>query len=292
MTQSHTQHNMTTNGSPPSSVAMINAKRYVDSNMDSGLFDRKVEETVQYLLYCCLSQKSVLVKRSDINKNILKEHSRAFLIVFEQVRDRLKNIFGFELSELDDKQEKFGIKNQFQFDMSVHNKALANANGTLNEINKNEELELCAKYSFLIITLTIIFMNDNEIEATQLWECLKCIDLARAEKRNPFIGDVEKYFTSELVKDGYLEYEKDSRTDPPIFKFKWGYRARLEVSKVSLLDFVCEVYGGLDVIKPSDWQTQYMDAQKTDEQHHSEINDLESTQVQQTQTRVRVKRDH
>jgi hypothetical protein len=278
--------NATVNGSPPS-VSNINAKRYVDNNMDSSSLEKIIEETVQYILFCCLSQKNVLVRRADINKNVLKEHARGFLIIFEQARDRLKTIFGLEVVELDEKQDRFGIKNQFQFDISMRSAAFVNSSDTLNEINKAEEIDLCAKYSFLIITLTIIFMNGNEIESTQLWECLKSIDLNRTEKRNPFIGDVEKYFTNELVKEGYLEYEKDGRTDPPTFKFKWGYRAQLEVSKKSLLNFVCEVYGGLDIIKPSDWQSQFADAQKDNEpQDMQDVETLNAFETSQAQTQI------
>lgn len=62
----------------------------------------------------------------------------------------------------------------------------------------------------------------------------------------------------------YLEYEQVRGTDPPQFKFKWGQRSKLEVPKMNILEFVCEIYGGKDVCKPEDWLTQYKDACKPD----------------------------
>lgn len=50
--------------------------------------------------------------------------------------------------------------------------------------------------------------------------------------------------------------------EPPTFKFKAGYRSKLEITKQSLLEFVCEVYGGLDVCRPEEWNSQYSDAMK------------------------------
>ena len=53
--------------------------------------------------------------------------------------------------------------------------------------------------------------------------------------------------------------------DPPVHKFKWGYRAKVEITKSSLLDFVCRIYGGPDVCKPEDWLTQYADCKMPDQ---------------------------
>ena len=98
---------------------------------------------------------------------------------------------------------------------------------------------------------------------------VKILDINKEDKRHKHLGDVTKYFTVDLVKDGYLIYEQDTRTDPPIIKFKWGYRAKLEISKMRCLEFVCQVYNSnmsnlSDQYKPQDWVAQYADAQKED----------------------------
>ena len=53
-------------------------------------------------------------------------------------------------------------------------------------------------------------------------------------------------------------------TDPEQYRFKWGQRAKLEMPKMNILNFVCEVYGGNGVCKPKDWLPQYKDACKED----------------------------
>lgn len=276
------------------SKSLSQSQQYVESNMDTSLVNKKIEECIQYILYCVLAEKRAVVKRIDINKNILKEHTRAFLAIIVKVKQHLNKVFGFDLVDIDGKQEKFGIKTRFQFDSKVNKfKIEATTKSNLELMQKrhsdsfsqsirqntsdgnstvsDEEFQMCCKYSFLMISLSLIFMNNNEIDASEFWANMKRISINRSEKRNPFIGDVEKYFTQELVKEGYLEYELIRGTDPPAYKFKWGYRAKLEVTKMSVLEFVCKMYG---TCKPSDWTIQFENAKKedADENDDSDLN--------------------
>ena len=54
-------------------------------------------------------------------------------------------------------------------------------------------------------------------------------------------GDVKKLITTEFVRMGYLEYILDHKADPPVYEFKWGLRAKQEISKRNAFQFVCQV---------------------------------------------------
>ncbi len=136
-------------------------------------------------------------------------------------------------------------------------------------------------------------MNDNEIDADLFWSSLKCLDINKDEKKNKYLGDVFKYFTYELVKDGYLEYELLKGIDPPTYKFKAGYRSRLEISKMAILNFVCHIYGGADACKPEDWSTQYADALKEADVLSDELDNQtiqQPTQIQRSQMPIQIQR--
>jgi hypothetical protein len=277
------------------SKSLTQSKQYVESSMDSTLINKKIEECIQYILYCTLAEKRAIVKRADINKNILKDHTRAFLAIMVKVKSHLVKVFGLDLVDIDGKQDKFGIKTRFQFDSKInkfkvqettrtnlellkqrHNESFSQmTRQSTNDVDEmpEEELHTYCKYSLLMISLSLIFMNNNELDATEFWANMKRISINRNEKRNPFIGDVEKYFTQELVKDGYLEYELIRGTDPPTYKFKWGYRSKLEITKMSVLEFVCKMYG---TCKPSDWNIQFEEAKNDNE--CDVINDMNGSQ--------------
>lgn len=241
--------------------------------IDNDMIKKKALECVEYILFCCLSEKKSIIRKTDLNKNIIKDQSRSFKNIFKYVKQYLQDIFGMDVIELDnDKGEKFGIRSKFEFDSyleklteNTYQRGLSDFNKDLTNNESDYKFANQLKYSMLMIALSLIFMNQNEIDSQLFWENLKILDINKEEKRHKYLRDVFKYFTSDLVKDGYLEYEQVPNTDPPAFKFKWGYRARLEISKKSVLNFVCEIYGGLETCKPNEWISQYADAMKIDE---------------------------
>ncbi|KAJ7336033.1 Melanoma-associated antigen G1 [Desmophyllum pertusum] len=60
---------------------------------------RKVVEVVRYLLF--VDRKKYPIKRGDITKNVLKEHSRAFNQVFDHAKTNLQKVFGIEVEEIE-----------------------------------------------------------------------------------------------------------------------------------------------------------------------------------------------
>lgn len=244
-----------------------------NSDIDDDVIKKKAKECVEYILFCCLSEKKYIIRKTDLNKNIIKDHSRSFKNIFKYVKQYLEDVFGMEIIDLDnDKGEKFGIRSKFEFDSHLEKltennfqRGLSEFNSDLANSESDRKFSEQLKYSMLMIALSLIFMNQNEMDCQLFWESLRKLDINKDEKRHKYLGDVFKYFTSDLVKEGYLEYEQVPNTDPPAFKFKWGHRARLEISKKSVLNFVCEIYGGTETCKPQEWISQYADAMKIDE---------------------------
>lgn len=227
---------------------------------ESGDLSKKADECVQYILFCCLSEHKAVVKRADLNKHVLKEHSRQFKTIMKMVEVRLNEVFGIELQAMDnsDKSEKMSIRCKFEYDLNLNKPAVMTSSTTETDKIFLDQF----KYSMVMISLALIFMNENEIESGLFWDSMKRLDVNKEEKKHKYLGDIFKFFTSDLVKEGYLEYEMIKGIDPPTYKFKSGYRSKLEITKESILDFVCQVYGGVDVCSPDEWSTQYADAMK------------------------------
>ena len=191
----------------------------------------------------------------------------------KMVDQRLNDAFGIQLVEIDknDRGEKHGIRSKFKFDSELNKLNLANESTDVDQTFQNQY-----KYSMIMISLALIFMNENEIDAELFWDSLKRLDINKDEKRHKYLGDVMKYFTYDLVKEGYLEYELIKGIEPPTHKFKSGYRSQLEISKISILEFVCQVYGGS--CRPNEWSAQYSDAVKDAENNDMSESDEEMNQ--------------
>lgn len=259
-TQSVTQSFSTQRESFSSQLSAMFSKCSTSYDDEPEDLSKKADECVEYILFCCLSEGKTIVKRSDLNKYVLKEYNRKYKNILKMVEVRLEEVFGIELQELDitDKSEKLGIKCKFEYDLNLNKPSVVRS----TNVETDQVFLGQFKYSMVMISLALIFMNGNEIEADLFWESMKRIDVNKDEKKHKYLGDVFKYFTSDLVKEGYLEYEMIKGIDPPTYKFKSGFRSRLEITKQSILEFVCNVYGGLEVCSPNEWSSQYADAMK------------------------------
>jgi hypothetical protein len=137
-----------------------------------------ISDTIQFILFTTLAEHKVFIKRADINKNILKDLSNQFRNIIEVVRRDLDTVFGLKLTNLDDHYDKFGISSLFTNDKKINDilnsKSKSSLEDNVDNINEvqteKEELNKNLKYSMLMIALSIIFMNENEMEADLFWE--------------------------------------------------------------------------------------------------------------------------
>jgi hypothetical protein len=183
----------------------ILAKPSSQYNNEEADLAKKADECVQYILFCCLSERKAVVRRVDLNKYVIKEHSRKYKEILKMVQVRLEEVFGIELVELDisDKAEKSGIRCMHVFDADLNRSSVTESSSEDMDPSFVEQF----KYSMLMISLALIFMNENEMNGDLFWDSMKRLDINRDEKKHKYLGDVSKFFTVDLVKEGYLEHD-------------------------------------------------------------------------------------
>ncbi|ELT90520.1 hypothetical protein CAPTEDRAFT_220103 [Capitella teleta] len=196
-----------------------------------------VVDLVRYLLI--MSQKKLPIKRSDINKTVLGDKSRGFDHFIEMAKERLSLVFGMELIELELNSKSYILLSEFQ------------DHPYLNCYSAGK-----TECSLLMIILSFIFMNGNVISDNQLYDCLRRIGID-IEFHHEVFGDVENKLKKDYVRQGYVEYSRVVGAEPVQHEFKWGLRARKELSKLKVLDFVAKIYGEED---PSNWTSQWEQA--------------------------------
>lgn len=203
--------------------------------------ERKASELVQYFLIA--DQKKIPIRKLDINNHVLKEHKKHFSVVVEKAREMLRNVFGADLLELDDK-----MKGRY---ILVNRKHVVGS-GNLDGIMCSEDEAI--KLGLLFNILAIIYMNGDLISDTELWKILHKLGID-PDCRHEMFGDVKKLVLDEFVKQGYLEYVKQTNSDPPSYQFFWGQRARKELQKKDVLVHVSKIYGK----EPTEWKSLWQD---------------------------------
>ncbi|XP_041349062.1 non-structural maintenance of chromosomes element 3 homolog [Gigantopelta aegis] len=201
--------------------------------------EQKVTDLVQYMLI--MWQKNIPIKKQEINKNVLKEHSKAFGHIMNKAVDKLAKVFGAKVVELQDKQKgSYILLNQLENDPEKPYLVFPDLEN--------------AKTGLLMVTLSLIFMNGNIMHDAELWHTLKKFGIDPSITHDVF-GDVKKVITQEFVRQGFLEYVRQPNNDIPTYDFQWGQRAHLETSKKHCLHFVSQIYD----MEPERWTSQYQD---------------------------------
>ncbi|XP_052799990.1 non-structural maintenance of chromosomes element 3 homolog [Mya arenaria] len=221
------------------------------ASLDKEEQERIVNDTVKYLLI--IDNKKIPIKKADINKQVLKESSKAFPIVIKEVAKRLKLLFGIDLVELEEKQKgSYILINRLDIDAET------------NHLTWSEEDD--SKHGLLMIVLSIIFMSGNVISDNQLWSALKKFGVDQDLPHEVF-GDVKKLVTQEWVRQCYLEITRQPNTEPPLSEVRWGQRAHLETTKRNVLGYVSKIYG---VQELSQWTSQWQDVQDSERNEQAE----------------------
>ncbi|XP_052867396.1 non-structural maintenance of chromosomes element 3 homolog [Anopheles cruzii] len=186
-----------------------------------------------------LSCNKAIMKRADIIKMALKGNGRMFGKLFNEVNDLLKEVYGYELIEVD--------KNK--------NLILCSTIAPASMFDLNENYR--KSYTFLYLILGYIFMKSGSVPETLLWEFLQKVGIVRGED-HPYYGEPEKLFET-FLKQAYL-----ARTKQTIESFNddficitWGVRAQHEVSKKQVLDSLCTTMNR----NPMDFKSQYIEAE-------------------------------
>jgi len=219
--------------------SMTQAERVMSSiSIDDS--SRKVNELVQFLLI--MDQKKQPIKRIDINKIVLKETSKAFPAMMEKAKAKLKDVFGIDLREIDGKGTKsYILVNRHETESDSPHLQWSPADN--------------ARMGLLMVVLSMVFMKENVVTDGELYHFLRKLDVDVEKNHNQF-GDVKKLLTKEFVWQKYLEYTVVPNTEPQLHEFRWGQRAKAEITKRNVLDVVCQIY---QVDGAHVWTAQYND---------------------------------
>ncbi|RIB28767.1 MAGE family-domain-containing protein [Gigaspora rosea] len=217
--------------------------------------ERKVKDVVRLALSSEL--RKIPLKRDEITRKVLHEHSRAFTVVMSKARERLRDIFGMDLVELPAKEKKAvtssgttrrGGANKDKSSSASKSYALQNIlpqklrETGLIQWDRNEEQEIMG---LLTVILSLIHVNGRVLSDDQLRHYFRTLYL----DNNPKF-ELEKLLAN-FVKQGYLDKQKsgfaDSSSQAPEkdhVEYRWGPRAKIEMPETNLCDFIKSVYGG------------------------------------------------
>ncbi|KAF7721793.1 hypothetical protein EC973_004118 [Apophysomyces ossiformis] len=207
---------------------------------------RKVKDTVRYALACEFKRQPI--RRDDINKKILHQHTRDFRTVFMDAQQKLRHIFGMEMVELQ-AREKPAVAGGRKADS---NKSSVTRNYILRNIlpekyNQPDIIkrsdEEYTQIGILYVILALIFVHEQALADVELKQHL---DRLRVADETTLFGERDKLLDS-FVKQGYLHRQKTGHDQDPssdaVWEYYWGPRAKAEIPEENMVEFIASMYG-------------------------------------------------
>ncbi|KAF7267441.1 hypothetical protein GWI33_019332 [Rhynchophorus ferrugineus] len=202
------------------------SKSQTDPDVPDQNTENIINDVVRYIIL--KADENSFYTRSELNQNVIHKKGQCVDSVIQQAIKVLENVYGYTLTEYDDVKMK--KKNYFLISI-------------LPSVNySDEEEEECVS-------------SYETVSDKSLYSFLKSLDID-VEVEHPFFGKVKEYIRETLIKNYYLHCEFDDKTK--IQTFQWGIRAEIEISKMKVLQFVCEMYGNK---QPKDWPEHYRAAE-------------------------------
>ncbi|CAG8761955.1 736_t:CDS:2, partial [Acaulospora morrowiae] len=226
-------------------------------NIPKEEFERKVKEIIRLALTSEL--RKVPLKRDEIIRKVLKEHSRSFPVILSKAQERLRDIFGMDLVELPVKDKRVNIgSNAPRRNAQVKEKSSSNSYILKNILpkklletdlinwDKNKDLEVMG---LLTVVLSLILVNGRVLSDGRYYFHQLNNYTRRLHLHNDERFDLEKLIAN-FVKQGYLVKQKVSVVENPSqtsdkdpVEYRWGPRAKIEMPESNLCDFIKAVYG-------------------------------------------------
>ncbi|CAG8531069.1 1000_t:CDS:2 [Ambispora leptoticha] len=212
--------------------------------------NRKVKGLIRLALFS--ERKKTPIRREDMVKKVLQEHSRAFQEIFEQAQDELRDIFGMEMVEMPSKEKKdfagTGAARRANANKgaSTNCKSYALISILPQQMRNNDLIQWHdeeAMMGLLTVILSLIFVNGQTLSDDQLRSYTNRLHI-RGE--HECFGELDKTLMT-FVKQGYLDRQKsglvDQVSEKEHFEYRWGPRAKVEFPENSIIQFIKTIYG-------------------------------------------------
>jgi len=214
--------------------------------------DQKVKEVLRYIL--CNSTDKNIIKYKDIKDKAMEPFAHAMDDIMARVKPMLEKNFGMELVELPEVKEEAivtkhhdtqeeGTVLKYSSAKSSKSYALLNALPAEARATYNRETQDTSKAGLLMSILGFIFVKNMEVTQKMLDAFLKEINVEQKSKNKAF-GEDGATLINEFIKQKYIwaGYLKESNDSSRSKTYRWGTRARAEISQNDMIGFLAGVY--------------------------------------------------
>ncbi|KAJ3093165.1 hypothetical protein HK102_006081 [Quaeritorhiza haematococci] len=229
----------------PGQAKITLAEKYA-ARMEEGELERKVNDLVRLAL--ASEHRRQPVRRDDINKKVLKEHTKAFPVVLKKAQQILRDTVGMELVELPTREKRAANTGAARRAQTAKAEPAGSKAYVLRTILPIEERETMVEWGdqaphmiLLCLILSLIYVNGRVLASDVLYNYLRHFNLSKDKSSHPHFPDLD-HELAVFVKNGYLDKAKIQGTENDYYEYKWGPRAKVEFPEENVVAFMLEMY--------------------------------------------------
>lgn len=200
--------------------------REEEGDLENSLLEELYDKMAYLLGFLLLKFRSQeLITREEMVRAVLNGDETHYSLIFSQVCECLQLVFGVDVREVDAQLETY---------------MLVTTLGLTYQGMVGPEQPM-PNSGLLVMTLGIILLEDDCASEEDMWGALSLVGVYPG-REHLIYGEPRQLLTRAWVHERYLQYRRVPGSNPPLYQFLWGPRARAEIHTDHMVDFLVRLY--------------------------------------------------
>lgn len=200
--------------------------REEEGDLEASLLEELYDKMAYLLGFLLLKFRSQeLITKEEMLRAVLNGDEAHYSLIFSQVCECLQLVFGVDVREVDAQLESY---------------MLVTTLGLTYQGMVGPEQPM-PNSGLLVMTLGIILLEDDCASEEDMWGALSLVGVYPG-REHLIYGEPRELLTNAWVQEQYLEYQQVPGSDPALYQFLWGPRARAEIHTDHMVDFLVRLY--------------------------------------------------
>ncbi|CAO2819260.1 unnamed protein product [Amaranthus hypochondriacus] len=173
--------------------------------------DKLVAEVSRYILFKTHQSSGCPIKRDELIQIVTKNYRQRALpaAVIEKAKEKLANIFGYELKELQRSRPSTKTQTRFsQLSVADTRSYIVISQLPANVFQKHvEDINTAPLTGFTFVIVSIVYLAGGKISEENLWHHMRRMGLQETDENHSSLGNI-KLLLETLVQQRYLQKDK------------------------------------------------------------------------------------
>ncbi|XAR63229.1 hypothetical protein NMG60_11023098 [Bertholletia excelsa] len=172
--------------------------------------DRLVAEVIRYVLFKTQQNSGCPIKRDELTQVVTRNYRQRALpaSVINVAREKLLNIFGYEMRELQRCRSSTNQGRSSQQSVADAKSYIITSKLSADVYKKYvEDASTSHLTGFAFVVISIVYLAGGRMEEETLWHHLRRLGLIETDENHPVLGNIKQDLEA-LVQQRYLQKEK------------------------------------------------------------------------------------